>query len=127
MVLTSCSIHGLNYFLCVISSHTHVIGWFLYILLSTLLGNNDEYNTAGDENTGLSGTVSGNDGNLRDITFFLHTTDSPFDQEPSHILEGILQEAAATKDYMRACREAFDLIESHGLHQQREHVFKMVD
>src|SRR5258707_5078560 len=99
MVLTLCSIHGLNSFLHVISSHTHVIGWFLCILLSTLLltaqalklvkpvvfpilmshmllnlGNNDEYNTAVDENTGLSGTVSGNDGNLRDITFFLHTT-----------------------------------------------------
>ena len=100
------------------------------ILMSHMLlnlGNNDEYNTAGDENTGPSGTVLGNDGNLRDVTFSLHTTDSPFDQEPSHILEGILQEAAATKDYAQACREAFDLIESHGLHQQREHVFKMVD
>src|SRR5258708_4031905 len=36
MVLTLCSIHGLNSFLHVISSHTHVIGWFLCILLSTL-------------------------------------------------------------------------------------------
>ena len=76
---------------------------------------------------GPSGTVLGNNGNLRDVTFFLHTTNLPFNQEPSRILKGILQEAATTKDYMQACREAFDLIESHRLHQQREHVFKMVD
>ncbi len=57
----------------------------------------------------------------------MHTTNSPFDQEPSQILEGILQEAAATKDYAQAQREAFDLIESHRLHHQREYVFRMVD
>ncbi len=70
--------------------------------------------------------MPGNSENLGEITSTLLSTESPFDQGPSRILEGILQDAAATKDYTRARKEAFNLIKEHGLHRQREYIFRLV-
>ena len=86
----------------------------------------DKSEVAPDETAGPSETVPERMG-IADRTSFLHTTESPFDQEPSRILEGILQDAASSRDYRRARKEAFDLIEEHGLHHAREQVFKMLD
>ena len=79
------------------------------------LTHNDEFNDVGGETAGPSGSVPRNSENFREITSTLLSTESPFDQGPSQILKGILQEAAATKDYTQARKEAFNLIKEHGL------------
>src|SRR5258708_20660298 len=77
--------------------------------------------------SGPSETVSGNGGITKDSAFTFDVTGSPFDQEPSGILEEIFQEAASSKDYAHARRGALGVIKQYRLHEQQEHIFGLLD
>jgi len=87
----------------------------------------DDFEIIRNENAGPSETAPGNGGGTNESVQFLDLDKSPFDQEPSRIFEGILQEAASSKDYAHARREALDLIEQYGMHDRREQVFGLLD
>ncbi len=88
---------------------------------------NDEFEIVGEGKPGPSNAGPGSGGVTKESAPFFDSTTSPFDQEPSRILEGIFQDASSSKDYAHARREALDTIEQYGLHQHREQVFRMLD
>src|SRR5258708_9542007 len=81
--------------------------------------NNDEFESIQDDVVGPLGTVSGNGGVTNGSVLSFSSVSSPFDQEPSSVLEEIYQEAVSSKDYAHARRDALDVIEQYGLHQQQ--------
>ena len=88
---------------------------------------NDESETIQDGTVGPSETMSRDGRITKESVISFNPARSPFDQEPSRMFEGIFQEATSSKDYAHVRREALDVIEQYGLHQQQEHVFELLD
>ena len=53
--------------------------------------------------------------------------DHVFNKEAGHFMEDILCEASSTQDFSHARKKVLEIIEDHGLHDQREDLFQWVD